>query len=480
MSRISKNAIVMIIIGAACVAGLATVYFIQRSHYQNHFLDNTFINGWDYSNATVADVTNDLQDKFANYELVINERGGNTESITGTDLGLAYNDDGSISSIMDEQNADLWFMEIGHGHEYSVSDDFRMDEEKLTELVSDLECLKGMVSPKDAYVDSSEDKGYYVVEEVMGDELDPQQVYAVIKDAVLNLKPSVDLEKEELYKNPKIFKDDETLKKQVESGNKLLSANVTFDFKDRQYTADKKVIYGWMKEDKDGYTLVRDDVYKWVNQMAYETDTFGLERSFTTSTGENIMLAAGGDYGWCMDREATTDRLIGMIENGETATIEPDYLYTANDRGLNDIGGRYAEVCIESQMMWVYDNGELVVSTHVITGNTSTGFSTPSGSCWAIDGKKTDFNFSHFDGTSCSFWLPFNDEVGIHDATWNSAEAYNDPSYYLSGGSHGCVNTPFDAMSIVFDHLEIGDPVIVYYSASQVTGPEPTQAVGGP
>ncbi len=479
MSRISKNAIAMIIIGAACVAGLTAVYFIQRGHYQDHFFDGTKINGWDYSNATVSDVTNDLQEKFANYVLTINERGDKTETITGTELGLEYDDDGTVESIMNEQNADLWFMEAGHGHDYSVADDFIMDEKKLAELVGDLNCFKNVVAPEDAYVDSSLDQGYYIVEEVEGNELDAQKVYDLIEDAVVNLKPLVDFEEAGLYKEPKVRKDDAGLNKKIESGNRILSANITYDFKDRTYNVDRALIYEWMKENNGVYVVDKEPIAKWVNQMAFETDTFGLERSFTTSTGENIMLAPGGDYGWCMDRDVTTDRLVKMIENGETKTLEPDYIYTANDRSLNDIGGTYVEVCIESQHMWVYSNGELVVSTGVVTGNTSTGFSTPSGSCWAVDGKKTDFNFTHFSNTSCSYWLPFNDEVGVHDATWNSAEAYADPSYYLSNGSHGCVNTPLDAMAVVFDHINIGDPVIVYYSTSQVVGPEPTQAVGG-
>ena len=479
MSRISKNAIAMIIIAAACAAGLTAVYFVERGHYQDHFFDGTRINGWDYSDKTVSDVTNDLQEKFANYELTINERDGKTETITGTELGLEYNDDGTVADIMRSQNADLWFMEAGHGHVYSIADDFTMDEKKFTDVVSDLDCFKNVVAPEDAYIESTEAKGYYIVPEVEGNQLKTQEVYDLVRDAVMNMKPSVDLEEAGLYVEPKVLSDDAALNKKVDSANKLLSADITYDLADRQYHVDKSLIYDWIKEDNDTYTVPRDNVYPWVNQMAYETDTFGLERSFTTSTGETITLAPGGDYGWCMDRDTTTDRLVKMINNGETAVLQPDYLYTANDRTINDIGGRYAEVCIESQMMWVYDNHELVVATHVITGNTTAGFSTPSGSCWAIDGKKTDFQFTHFSNTSCSFWLPFNDEVGIHDATWNSAEAYENPSFYLSGGSHGCVNTPFEPMSVVFDHLEIGDPVIVYYSASQVVGPEPTQAVGG-
>lgn len=43
--------------------------------------------------------------------------------------------------------------------------------------------------------------------------------------------------------------------------------------------------------------------------MAYETDTFGLAHTFKTSFGVTINLNAGGDYGWCIDKEETTQAL---------------------------------------------------------------------------------------------------------------------------------------------------------------------------
>ena len=46
---------------------------------------------------------------------------------------------------------------------------------------------------------------------------------------------------------------------------------------------------------------------------------------------------------------------------------------------------------------------------------------------------------------------------------------------YLTNGSHGCVNTPYTEAEKVFNAIEIGDPVIVYYSLDDVTGPQPTQ-----
>ena len=123
--------------------------------------------------------------------------------------------------------------------------------------------------------------------------------------------------------------------------------------------------------------------------------------------------------------------------------------------------------------MWCYKDGQLVVETPVVTGNDSTGFQTPSGSVWAIDAKKADAQFKLFN-VKVAFWLPFNGDCGIHDLA-SRTEFGGD--IYLTNGSHGCVNTPYDAAEKIFNTVEIGYPVIVYYSTDQVVGPEPTQEV---
>jgi len=112
-----------------------------------------------------------------------------------------------------------------------------------------------------------------------------------------------------------------------------------------------------------------------------------------------------------------------------------------------------------------------VTETPVTTGNHATGYDTPAGSVWAVDAKKSDCDFKLYP-SHVMFWLPFNGDVGIHDASWRTEYGGD---IYLTNGSHGCVNTPYTEAEKVFNAIEIGDPVIVYYSLDDVTGPQPTQ-----
>ena len=101
---------------------------------------------------------------------------------------------------------------------------------------------------------------------------------------------------------------------------------------------------------------------------------------------------------------------------GAKETVEPVYLYSGVCRDTNDLGSTYIEVSIAAQTMWLYKDGECIVSTPVVTGNVSAGHSTPSGGVWAIDARMTNYTLKGQDYNSeVSFWLPFNGDVGIHD-----------------------------------------------------------------
>ena len=52
------------------------------------------------------------------------------------------------------------------------------------------------------------------------------------------------------------------------------------------------------------------------------------------------------------------------------------------------------------------------------------------------------------------------DLYGLHDASWRSNFGGD---YYLYAGSHGCVNTPEDAMKTIYDNVTDGIPILSYH-----------------
>ncbi|MBR1735964.1 MAG: L,D-transpeptidase, partial [Firmicutes bacterium] len=61
--------------------------------------------------------------------------------------------------------------------------------------------------------------------------------------------------------------------------------------------------------------------------------------------------------------------------------------------------------------------------------------------------------------TKVAYWMPFNYDIGFHDATWQSAFGGRRYLYY---GSHGCVNLPLGVAAQLYDLIERSMPVVCY------------------
>ena len=50
--------------------------------------------------------------------------------------------------------------------------------------------------------------------------------------------------------------------------------------------------------------------------------------------------------------------------------------------------------------------------------------------------------------------------IGIHDADWRDEFG---GEIYKTNGSHGCINVPSEVMPELYDMVELGTPVIMFY-----------------
>ena len=60
------------------------------------------------------------------------------------------------------------------------------------------------------------------------------------------------------------------------------------------------------------------------------------------------------------------------------------------------------------------------------------------------------------------YWMPFNGAIGMHDAYWQAGRFGG--TYYMTGGSRGCINMPADKAEELYGWIAVGTPVITYYS----------------
>ena len=118
----------------------------------------------------------------------------------------------------------------------------------------------------------------------------------------------------------------------------------------------------------------------------------------------------------------------------------------------------YIEVSITNQTLNYYENGELVLTSPVVTGINN---GTPTGNFKVLN-KATNVNLKGADYIShVNYWIAFiGSSYGMHDASWRSTFG---GTIYKYNGSHGCVNMPYYKVQELYNLVEIGTPVYIKY-----------------
>lgn len=448
-----------------CLWGLGgvmlIVYIAVAVYFSSHFYEDTEIYGIDCSQKSVEEVKKLVADKLDEYRLEVKERGGASEYLSADQIDLKFVDNSSIDRMARAQRSYIWPIMLMMERDDMAGVAFSYDQKKALTAFKDLECMNPIYTkaPTDAYVQVT-DSGFEVVKETEGNTLNPETTAKALYAALDGGKSVLDLEEEDCYLKPDLYSDDEALIAEAEAKDVLVQADITYEFGSRQERVNAPVIAQWITQAADASYVIDDvEVTEYVEALAAKYDTFGLPRQFYTSLGTTVTLT-DGDYGWCMDQDATVVDLLNALGSGYQGTMEPQYTYTAMSREENDIGDTYVEICISQQVMWCYKDGVCIVYTPVVTGNPNKGNATPSNGVWSIDAKMQNYTLVGEGYRSpVDFWMPFNGNVGIHDM---QTRAYFGGTIYLTNGSHGCINTPYANAKTIYENVSIGTPVIVY------------------
>jgi lipoprotein-anchoring transpeptidase ErfK/SrfK len=152
-----------------------------------------------------------------------------------------------------------------------------------------------------------------------------------------------------------------------------------------------------------------------------------------------------------------------VLEDFKTkeSIAEVGYFVKANNHGSNgdDYGDTYVEVSLSEQHLWYYKNGALTLDSPIVTGIPNSERETPNG-MYTILYKQRDATLVGEDYEApVAYWMPFDTDVGFHDATWQTSFGGD---RYLTYGSHGCVNMPLSAAEALYSYVQEGDTVVVY------------------
>ncbi|WP_297428022.1 L,D-transpeptidase family protein [Clostridium sp.] len=366
-----------------------------------------------------------------NYTLSLKERGGLVEKIKGSDINLKY---GSNSS-----------------------NDVSYDDNLLQECINKLSCFdsNNVILSQNAKL-IYENNNFVIYKEVYGNQVNRDILYKNIINAIKNKDSKLDLEEIKCYEDPKYVSDSPEVISAKDTIDKYMSSKITYNYAGQIQVLDGSTIKDWINIDGNYNISINASIVRnYVNKMA---------DNYTSLMGTSISVSGGyegNNHSWVIDSAGETNALIENIKSGQTITKHPLYVQTSAASYFSNVGDSFIEIDMTKQHLWFYKNGYLVVDGDVVTGNESAGNSTPTGvyNIYAMQ-KDTVLRGEDY-AAPVSFWMPFNKNIGLHDASWRSEFG---GQIYKTDGSHGCVNAPYSVAKTVYDNAWTGIPVICYYS----------------
>lgn len=441
------------------VTAIIFTYLLIAIFFTNHFFFNTEINGINLSLKSYEEAPDILKKSINDYKLQIIERDEKIEEILGKDIGLQYNEKNSISNVQDRQASLKWIVGLIKKQNYNIGDLVDYNNENLNNKIKELDCLnKDIIEPKNVGFKYS-NGSYELIEEVYGNKVKKEKLYEAIENSILNGEVKIDLNEKLCYENPEYTINSEKAMIAKDILNKYVSTKITYLFGDKSEVLDGSRINEWLSVDDNLEVIINEKSVKdYVLELSAKYNTVGIARNFKSSTGKMVEVK-GGYYGWKINYVAETRMLLENIKLGAILEKEPIYTQKGLNRDEDDIGDTYVEINLTSQHLWFYKDGKLIAQGDVVTGDPGKGYSTKLGT-YMLNYKQKEATLR---GTNyeakVTYWMPFNGNIGIHDASWRYSFG---GKIYKGNGTHGCVNSPSYLAKTIFENIDEGTPVICY------------------
>lgn len=468
--KMSGKAKKRLAVGIVSVAGVAAVlYFGGVLFFQNHFYPRTVINGNSFSLKSVNNAEEYMEKQVEEYRLTIKEKDGKTETISGKDISIAYQKGDALEKVKSEQNPFLWVASLWKNSEVTAEIGIQYDEAKLESIVLSLDCVTasdqiGSQNACPVYNGTQ----FVIQEEVVGTQVNQEVLVEKIKEAVSGFNEELDLEDSGCYITPTYTKDSPEVQKAVDTMNTYLNSKITYDLSPKTEVVDKTLISEWLKvDDNMQVTFDTEKINAYIAQLATKYNTVGTTRTFVSGRGDTVQVS-GGDFGWYLNQKDEYAALIANIESGQEVSREPKWSRRGADHGDdNDYGNTYAEVDLTTQHFWFFQDGKAIMSCDIVSGKPNGEDDTPQGSYdltyktknAVLRGEKLA-NGEYSYESPVAFWMPFNQNIGFHDASWQTRFGGD---WYKTHGSHGCINMKYDDAAQLYELINETTPIICHF-----------------
>ena len=278
----------------------------------------------------------------------------------------------------------------------------------------------------------------------------------------------------DLCVKPNVYADSPELVSKRDAINEYAGAKLTYVFGEEKREYDLLELADLFMDIEGGKAELNDEkIENFAEKLSDEYSTRYYERTFeSTLAGEITIPAKYNDYGYTLLVEDEVEQIREDIESRSHVEREPVYLeknswgnpYYLRRNGYDDMDGTYIEVDLTAQHVWYYRDGEVYVDCDCVSGDVTKDHGTKTG-CFPLAYKESPSVLTGGEGDDeyeekVEYWMPFYEGQGLHDASWRY---YFGGSIYRGNGSHGCVNLPTWAAAEIYNAVETGTAIVIFY-----------------
>ena len=462
-----------LLIGLAVVA---VIYLVGIVFFWSHYLPFTTINGQGAGFKTPHDISEIEAVQADKFNLAVSGQDINF-MVTKDDIDLTFN-----ASLFEDEAANhlarfLWPVFFFVPQNISIGNGTIYDDERLEQMVNQNVEFRN-TDVKEAVAASLHydpySGGYTSVPASEGNQVDGDKILKDVKDAVAELKGSLELTDDVIVK-PVVVETDPRFIEAIGAAEAYPDLSIDLRLSNMVVaTATPDMIKSWLTVG-EGYEVTGNQaiVEEWTRgELSEKLDTVGKLRTYVRHDGysDKEIQVWDGTYGWLIDGTQLAADICKNIHDRSSVPIEIPCTQRAEryNPGGPDWGNRYLDVDITEQYCQMFDEaGYIIWSSECVTGNVENNDGTVLG-VYSIQDKKRDETLVGLDNdgdgepdyeNEVDYWMPFYYGYGLHDAIWRDNFDYDT---YLTDGSHGCVNLPYYSAASLFDIIKVGDCVVVH------------------
>ncbi len=487
---------------------LAAGYSLLGLYYMGGFPCFTWINGVYCTGKSVKEVNQELIQRDSYDGIAILDISGAKLFVDAKSVDMTIDYTASLYEVFNDRNPFSWGIYVFKNLSRQYEPQITLDRDKLTELVSDweifvdpneFECsiertnngyslenayltvpkekevtdtvLSSMMR-RDRVLDLSEHSECYRDVDLRGIERDKINLFSKL-DKIQNCNMTYMVDNEAVAldsnricdfilteRNIDLAREEKTNKLNPGEGHFIIGGEEA-DLPDEK---NIKIIEGIVTDEEGNPILSEGKMYDFLKNIADTHNTAWMMKQYRLGETSTVIInnSSRGD-GSIFDIGEEFELLKGQMISG-VAQNEVRKLCLSDSAVVHDanteIGKTYIEIDMGKQMLYYYVNGELAMNMPIVTGNINRSRGTPTG-IYPVYNKRYHTNLVGADYVSyVNYWLGVHKGVGIHDALWR--KKFGD-EIYKSDGSHGCINCPLENVEKLWEVVDVGTPVVLYY-----------------